>query len=201
MCRARRRCASSTSDAEFKTASARSYPADASSSARCSASSLRTSSDSRRADRSAIRSRQYGRRSGIAHPGEIADEREELLPLTTLRREHLFPARGDRVIPPAPLPRLLDPATVDPLPFFEFVEGGVEGGEVERQRAAGSLVNQLRQLVPVKRLLVEQREDDEFRGPLLRFADRAGKFHTGDYILESGISQPRNSVVTASSQP
>src|SRR5262249_17875367 len=126
-------------------------------------------------------------RSRILHSGEVPDQREELPPLLALRLEHAASLRRDRVIAPPPLAGLLDPAAVNPFPFLELVQRRVEGGEVEGEGAAGSLFDQLRELVAVERLIVEEREHDQLGRALLGFTDRAAEFHAGDYILDSRI--------------
>src|SRR5262249_34713680 len=160
-------------------------------SARWHASSSTTSVDSWRHSafaRSRMRALQWRScRSRILHPGEIPNQREELPPLLTLRLEHLSALRGDLVVAPPPLARLLDPAPLNPLAFFELVERGVERGEVERERAARSLFDQLRELVAMEGLVFEEREHDQLGRALLGFTDRAAEFHAADYILESRI--------------
>src|SRR5262249_48330392 len=116
-------------------------------------------------------------RSRIPNSREIANQPEELLPLLPLRGEDFTSGGGDLVVAAAPLPRPLDPASLNQLPLFELVEGGVERGEVERQRAARPLFDELCQLVAVTRFFVEEGEDDELGGAFLRFADRAGELH------------------------
>src|SRR5262245_42883935 len=127
-------------------------------------------------------------RSRMFDSGEIANELEELAPLLALRGEDGAALRRDPVVAAPALSCLLDPAALDPPALFQLVERRVEGREVERQCAARSRLDQLRQLVAVPRLVVEKREDDELGGTFLCFADRAGRLHPGpDYILESRI--------------
>src|SRR5262249_5436351 len=111
----------------------------------------------------------------------------ELLPLAALRGEHVAPSGGDGVVATPSLTGLFDPPTPDPLAFFELIERGVEGREVERQRRAGSRLDQFGELVSVPRLVFEEGQHDQFRCPFLRFADRASNFHRPHYILESRI--------------
>src|SRR2546428_5495003 len=70
-------------------------------------------------------------RSRIAHSCEITNQLEELAPFLALGRQHCPALVGDPVVAPPALARLLDPAALDPLALFEFVESGVERGEVE----------------------------------------------------------------------
>src|SRR3989442_2860104 len=188
--RARGRFDSSRNDAAFSVSSAicRASASDAPSriaaacsSARWHASSSTTSSESSRHSRFA-RSRTSAfhcrrSRSRITDSSEIPNQLEEQPPFLALRREHFAAFGRDLVITPAPLPRLLDPAALDPFAFFELVEGCVERCEVEGERAAGAILDQLRQLVAVPRFIVEKCEHDELRRALLRFADGAGEFH------------------------
>src|SRR5262245_9442232 len=119
---------------------------------------------------------------------EVANEREELPPLFALRGEDLAAGRRDLVVAAPALSGFFDPTALDPFALFQLVERGVERREVERQRAAGSRLDELRELVAMARLVLEKGEDDELGGALLRLADRAGEFHRGDYILESRIT-------------
>src|SRR5262249_56797158 len=97
----------------------------------------------------------------MGNTGEIADQREELSPLAALGGEHVAAARGDAVIATAALVRTLNPPPLHQSALLELVERGVERGEVERQRAGGSFVDQLDQFVAVTRFVLEKREDDE----------------------------------------
>src|SRR6267143_730710 len=118
--------------------------------------------------------------SGMGETGKVADEREELTPFAALRGEELAAARCDAVVAAAALIRFLHPASLNQGALFELVEGGVERREVEGERAARSLVNQLDELVAVARLVLEEREDDQFGGPLLGFPDGAAGRHIGE---------------------
>src|SRR5438132_5676244 len=116
-------------------------------------------------------------RSRICHSCEITNQLEELSPFLPLRGQHVAARVRDSVVTSPPLASLLDPAALDPLAFFEFVERGIERGEVEGERAAGSFFDELCQLIPVTRLIVEEGEDDEFGRALFGFADRTGELH------------------------
>src|SRR2546430_4720962 len=109
-------------------------------------------------------------RSRITDSSEIPNQLEELPPFLALRREHFAALGRDLVIAPAPLPCLLDPAALDPFAFFELVKSGVQRREVEGERTAGPILDQLRQLVAVPRFIGEKCEHDELRRALLRFA-------------------------------
>jgi hypothetical protein len=116
-----------------------------------------------------------------------------LQPFLPLRGQHLAPFVGDLVIAPAALTCLFDPASLNPLALFELVQRGVEGGEVEGERAARSLFDQLSQLVAVARLVVEKRQHHQLGSAFFGFADRAGELHmTENYMMESVISQLEN---------
>src|SRR5262245_36252821 len=108
----------------------------------------------------------------MGETAEVLDEGEELTPFLALRREELAAAGRDAVAAPPALVRLLYPASLNQAALFEFVERGVERGEVERQRAVGSFVDQLHELVAMTRCVLEKRQHDEFCGPLLGFTNR-----------------------------
>src|SRR5437763_8226564 len=103
------------------------------------ASSPITSSDSSQRSAStryriSVRQRRSSR-SRIAHPGQIANQFEELPPFPTLRGEHLASLSGDPVVAATTLTSLFHPPALNPFAFFELVERRVERGEVERQCA------------------------------------------------------------------
>src|SRR5262245_53634558 len=148
-----------------------------------------TSGDSSRHSRSA-RSRTSARhsrrsRSRILDSGQIANELEELFPLLALRGQDGAAVSGDLVVATPALSRLLDPAALDPFALFQLVERRVQRGEVERQCAARSFFDQLRELVAMARLVVEKREDHDLGSAFLRFADRASGLHGGGTIFWS----------------
>src|SRR5439155_24460021 len=130
-------------------------------------------------------------RSRIPHSREIANQLEEVLPFLPLGRQHLTAFSRDPVVAAPALSRFFNPPALDPLALFELVEGGVQRGEVERERPAGSLNDELRQLVAVPRLVVEERKHDQFGGALLGFADRAGELHAANIFRTPEYSQHR----------
>src|SRR5579864_6379217 len=116
-------------------------------------------------------------RSRGADTRELPDQLDELPPLFSLRGQHLATLSGDLVVAPPSLAGLLHPPPLNPLTLFELVQGGVQRGKVEGQRAAGTVFDQLRQLVSVAGRLFEQGEHDEFRRALLGFTDRSHHRH------------------------
>src|SRR5262245_4306346 len=110
---------------------------------------------------------------------EFTNELEELSPLFPLGGEDRAAFGRDLVVAAAALAGFLDPSALDPLALFQLVERRVQRGEVEGQRTARSGFDQLRQLVPVPRLVLEKREGHELGGAFFCFADCAGEFHDG----------------------
>src|SRR5215831_5356812 len=88
------------------------------------------------------------------------------------------PAGGrDPVIAAPPLPGLLHPAALHEAARFETIQQGVERRDVERERAAGALLDQLADLVPVTPALLDQRQDQQPGAPLLELAVQRAQLH------------------------
>src|SRR5258706_8661937 len=97
-----------------------------------------------------------------AQPRDAVQCREERAPAPPLRGEHRLSFRGEAIETFAALTALLDPPALNETAALEAVERGVERGDVKLQGAAGSAVDQLRQLVAVAIALVEEREQQNF---------------------------------------
>src|SRR5262245_10697711 len=108
--------------------------------------------------------------SGLAQPRDAVEGREEAVPAAALTEERLFTLRGETVETPTPLAALLDPAPLDQAAALEAVEDRVERGDVELQRAAGSAIDQLGQLVAVAVALLEQRHDQHLGAAFAQLA-------------------------------
>src|SRR5207302_2599345 len=103
------------------------------------------------------RARICERQSGIAGAGNAGDGRDERLPALALRGERAAAARRDAVEAAAPFTRLLDPAADDPALVFQPVEQRVQGGHVETQDALGAGRDELRELVTMSGLVLDER--------------------------------------------
>src|SRR5262249_26966179 len=76
--------------------------------------------------------------------------------------------RRQRVEAAPPLASLLHPAAAQPAALFEAVEERVERGDVEFQLALRLRLDQLADFVAVALALLDDRQDDQLRRPLLQ---------------------------------
>src|SRR3954462_10291551 len=136
-------------------------------SSRCCATSS-VSSDSADAvnRRSANRARTTRLQSAMLDSGDAADERDEVLPTLLLRTQRISPSRRQAVVAASALLCLLHPPANDPPVFFEPVEQRLQGGDMKSQRPAGSDLDQFGDVVPVSRLILQQRQDQQLRAAL-----------------------------------
>src|SRR5215471_12153364 len=100
--------------------------------------------------------------SGMADPRHAIERSEQRVPAPALAVQHLLAVGGDAIEAAAPRAGAFDPFALDEAATFEAVEGGIERGDVELDRAAGSLLDQLRDLVAVAVAFVDERKDEEF---------------------------------------
>src|SRR5690349_17781312 len=130
-----------------------STPVDTSSrqrSSRCCDGSSTISASRAGASRTpASRARISALQSGMFASGDTSHRFHEGLPRFLLTLEHAPPFRRDPVVAAPPLACLLDPRPLDPGPFLEPVQQGIERVDVKRELAIGSRVDQLAQLVAV----------------------------------------------------
>src|SRR5262245_23839320 len=122
-------CASSSEEPEL---SARSY-----SSSRCCENSS-TISASRTADNwsSARRALISVLKSGMLNPCDQVDGFDKLTPAGALLRQHVFAGGCQTIIAAPALPRFLNPAATDPVPFLEAIKQWIKGSDIESNRAA-----------------------------------------------------------------
>ena len=105
-----------------------------------------------------------------ADAGDAVQGREERAPAPALGVEDLL-ARGRQPVEAAPAHAgLLDPVALDQAAALEAVERRVQRRDVELQRAVGTAVDQLGDLVAVAVALLEQREDQGFGAALPQLA-------------------------------
>src|SRR5688500_17531038 len=100
--------------------------------------------------------------SRVPHARHLTQRFDESLPVLALVGEHLAAGFGDAVVTAPALAGLLDPSPLDPLAVFHAVQRGVERGEGEADRPAGSLVDQAGDFIAVTAAIFEKREDDDF---------------------------------------
>src|SRR5262245_9134129 len=124
--------------------------------------------------------------SRISHPHDVAHRGDELAPALALRVEDRATVFGDGVVASAPLPRAFDPSTGDPAALFHAIEQGIERGDVKGEDAARPRLDELRDLVSMSRLGVEEREDEEFGAAFFQFGGKHGAdiYVTAIYSLE-----------------
>ena len=99
---------------------------------------------------------------------DLVERLDEFAPDAAPRAEHLAAARGEPVEAAAPLAGLFDPAARHPALFFELVREGIERGRLEAQLAAGSRLDDLRQLIPMAIGPVEDRQHQELGAAFLQ---------------------------------
>src|SRR5262245_29046454 len=139
------------------------------------------------------RARISARQSGIAGSRDVRDGLYELPPTQSLCFESLSPVASDRVIATAPLPGLLDPPADDPPALFHAVEQRIQRGDVEREHAARLGLNELRDLVAVSRLGLEQRENQELGAALFELGSQHERIcvrHTYGTYTCSKVKRP-----------
>src|SRR5688572_32806360 len=138
------------------------------SSLRCCSSSSTISASRAGGMRSAARrDRISSLKSGMALSGDAPDGLDQRVPAPSLGVEVLPAGGGDPVEPAPALSRFFDPPSLDQPAILEPVEERVETGDVEREHAVGERRNALGQVVPVARLVLDERQDEESRASLL----------------------------------
>src|SRR5687767_8930391 len=120
-------------------------------------------------------------------PHDAIERLREALPDRSLAHKHAATPRRQPVISPPPLPGLLHPTAFDQAFRFESIERWVERGDMKHDRAVGSLVDLLADVVAVPLAFIEQREDEQFRTAALQLPLQ----HRGAHILAGTISRPR----------
>src|SRR5215813_1769608 len=103
------------------------------------------------------------------HSCYTADQGDKFLPALLLRSE-LFPAEKRQAVVSAPtLLRFFHPASFDPAFLLQTMEQRVERRDVKLERAAGADLDELRDVVAVARLILEQRHHQQLSASLLPF--------------------------------
>ena len=82
-------------------------------------------------------------------------------------RQLLAPGRRELVETPSPLAGTLDPPAGNAALRFEAIEDRIQRRDIEHDRAVGSLLDARGDVIAMPRLLLELREDEEFRGTFL----------------------------------
>ena len=91
------------------------------------------------------------------------------LPLLTLPSQHDAPCRRHRVKTPPPLPRLLDPAALDPAAPFHPVEDGIERGDTKLDLPARPFIEELPDVVAVASTAFQDGQHQQLHGAALQF--------------------------------
>src|SRR5262245_56272193 len=95
--------------------------------------------------------------------GDAAGGVGERAPRAALALEDLRARRRDLVVATPALPRLLDPAPLNPSALLEAIEQRIERGDAKLQHTVRPRFDQLAQVVAVTRLIFEEREDQQLR--------------------------------------
>src|SRR5690242_677873 len=140
----------------------------------CDSSSMISASRVGERETEERRARISGVQSGMLPSRDEAHGLDEAVPGLLLLREHTSAGGGQPVEPSPALPRLLHPGPLDPAALFEAVEQGIEGVDVEDEPPVRARFDQLAQLIPMARPVVEQREQQQFCRSLLQLAIQAG---------------------------
>src|SRR5687767_9400940 len=135
---------------------------------------------------SAIRSRTKASQLRTARSDHVVDGRHVGRPRLSLLLEHAAAILRQPVITALAFAGLLDPAALDPAAILEAEQGRVEGRERELQPAAGSLLDQLADLVSVPRPRFNQRQHEHLRAAFLQFrAEHGGTLESTKYEVRS----------------
>src|SRR5262249_55499079 len=111
------------------------------------------------------------------------------------------PARlRDPVVVAAALARLLHPAAAQPTAVLQPVEGRVQGGEREAQRAAGAGLDLLGDLVAVQGPRLHPGQDQQLRAALLGLRGAPAAGHAGG-LYEALRSLDRGAPATGPPPP
>src|SRR5262249_60069359 len=113
----------------------------------------------------------------VFHAGHLSERGDETAPVGALLGEHAAARVGDAVVAAPPLARFFDPPSPNPAAIFEAVQRRVERGEREAEPAIRARLDELRDLVPVVALVLDDREDHELGAALLGFVDRTAAGH------------------------
>src|ERR1043165_8092077 len=104
------------------------------------------------------------------HPRDAIDRLDKPPPGGPPRRKSVLARRSQPVITPTPLACLLHPAPLNPAALLQTVQQRVERRDVEAERAARTLLDQTADVVAVPRALLDQRQNQKLRAPLLQLA-------------------------------
>src|SRR6266542_336532 len=114
-----------------------------------------TGSEPRRVRTSALK-------SGMPNPRDAIERREERAPAAPLGIEHRLPLAGDAIEAAASRPGLFHPSAFDEAAALEPIERRIQRRHVKFQRALGTLIDELGNLVAVAVALFQQRENQDF---------------------------------------
>src|SRR6185295_2471187 len=106
--------------------------------------------------------------SGMLDSGNAVDRFDKLLPTVALCGEHFSSFGSQTVITTTALARLLDPAPLNPTTAFESIEQRVKRRDIETQVPARALFNQVPDVIPMPRLVLNEGKYQQLRTPLLQ---------------------------------
>src|SRR4029453_18998278 len=99
---------------------------------------------------------------------DAIESQKERLPDVTLALQDLAAASSQPVVAAATLPRLLDPASFNQSPVLESIQRWIQRGDVEADRAARAIGDELSDLVAVALPLLQERENQHFGAAALQ---------------------------------
>src|SRR6185295_10794647 len=100
--------------------------------------------------------------------GYAIDRGDKLFPAAALRGQNLLAITREPIVTPPALPRLLNPAPLNPSAFLEPVKQRIKRGDVESQHAIRSRVDELADFVTVAGAHFHQGEDQQLGASLLQ---------------------------------
>src|SRR5690348_313716 len=121
--------------------------------------------------------------SGVFEPGNTVDGLHELAPTVALRLQDLFAFSSKPVITASSLPRLFDPASLDPTALLKAIKQRIKRSNIEAQPATRTLFDERADVITMTRLRLEQRQNQQLRTPLLQLPIQ----HSRTYICHSDI--------------
>ena len=108
-----------------------------------------------------------GLKSGMLNPCDAADRLDELDPTVALLRQHLFARWRKAIITTTTLPGFFNPATADPVPFFQPIEHRVERCDVESEGAPRAQFDKLSNFITVPGAVFEEGKNHQLRATFL----------------------------------
>src|SRR5688500_13338438 len=114
--------------------------------------------------------RTYDRQSRMTEPRHAIERVEERAPAAPLVGQRLAARGCQLVVPPSALAGLFNPPSLDQAGPLQPVQRRIQRRDLKTDCAAGTLFDQLRDLVAVPRPFLDEREDQHLGTALLQVA-------------------------------